>query len=551
MSDFLLSLKKQSLMIGFVLLGLVGYIFCFNAGLFFVHISMSIQTSLICISSYFSLAFISVRKFNFENGNYKSSVYPILWSFLFILISLIISFLFYDYSYDGQTYHGEAIIQLAKGWNPNVKYIQGDDIITLVINHFAKASWINGAFFYLLTGNFECAKATNVILIFSNFFIALPFFSKWVKSNWAILISLLLALNPITLNMYLSNMLDCQAANLIFIFFILVFMRYLDEKAVPLIIIAVPIIYSVNLKFTWVGYYLVFIFFFLLFIIIIKQFKIKRKLVAGVCIFFTMGILFFGYNTYVKNTIEFGHPFYPFKGKENIGKHTTVDALEYRSGNKIINFIKSNFASTTFSEAYVKPLHYKIPFSFSRYEIERYAFAGVMIGGFGVWYSGILVVSLLLLLWLTIKKIGGKKALFVLYFITGVIVISVLINPLSYIARYIPQYYLIPILIFVFYLKHTAFNKKFALLFASLLVINSSLIMGYTAYNIVVTQKIRSQIKSLKKSQKPVLVNFGMQTAKRAIFKDNKINYVEVNSFKENLVPDTIFRSEVAYYIEK
>ncbi len=551
MSDFYLSLKKQSLLIGFVLIGLVGYIFCFNAGLFFVHISMSIQTSLICIFSYFLLAFMAIQKFNFENVNYKSSVYPILWSFFSVLISVIISFLFYDYSYDGQTYHGEAIIQFAKGWNPNDKYLPGDDIITLVMNHFAKASWINGAFFYLLTGNFECAKATNIILVFANFFIAVPFFSKWVKSNWAILVSLLFALNPITLNMYLSNMLDSQAANMVFIFFILVFMRCMDEKAVPLIIIAVPIIYSVNLKFTWVGYYMVFIFFFLLLIIATKQFKNQRKLVAGLCIFFTIGVLFFGYNTYVKNTIEFGHPFYPFKGKENIGKHTTVDALEYRSGNKISNFVKSNFVSTTYSEAYIKPLHYKIPFTVSRYEIERFAFAGVMIGGFGVWYSGILIISVLLLLWLSIKKIGGRRALFIMYFVIGVVLISVLINPLSYIARYIPQYYLIPILIFVYYLKFAAINKRFALLFTLILVINSVFIMGYTAYNVLVTQKSRTQIKTLKKSTGTVFVNFGMQTAKRALFDDNKINYIEVKKFKENIVPDTLFRSEVTYFIQK
>ena len=278
------------------------------------------------------------------------------------------------------------------------------------------------------------------------------------------------------------------------------------------------------------------------------QFKHQWKFVFTLGLFYVAGVLFFGYNTYVRNTLEFEHPFYPFKGKANIGQHTTVDALDYREGNKILNFVKSQFASTTFSEAYTKPLQYKWPFTVSKYEIERYAFAGVMIGGFGVWYSVVVLLSIFLLLWLTIKKVGGKQKLITLYFFIIMIMASVLINPLSYIARYNPQYYLIPFAILMFYIKYAKANKWFLNFFVVVITINSLFILGYTAYNIVVTKKIQHQVEELKKSKGPVMVNFGIQTAKKALFNDNRIKFIEVKNF-QNIKPDTIFRSEVTYHI--
>jgi hypothetical protein len=64
----------------------------------------------------------------------------------------------------------------------------------------------------------------------ANFFIATTFLRKKEFSNsLTIIISLLLACNPIWLNMYLSNMLDSQVANCTFIFAILTIL-FIEEK---------------------------------------------------------------------------------------------------------------------------------------------------------------------------------------------------------------------------------------------------------------------------------------------------------------------------------
>jgi hypothetical protein len=106
-----------------------------------------------------------------------------------------------------------------------------------------------------------------------------------------------------------------------------------------------------------------------------------------------------------------------------------------QTGNTILNFIKSNFAATNFNQAYTQHLNYKIPFSVSRYELERYAFAGVMIGGFGVWFSGVLLISIALLFYIMIRRKNEIfKTDFQYYFFLIVVFASVVINPYCYIA---------------------------------------------------------------------------------------------------------------------
>src|SRR5260221_5585516 len=171
--------------------------------------------------------------------------------------------------------------------------------------------------------------------------------------------------------------------------------------------------------------------------------------------------------------------------------------------------MKSIFAATTYNQAYTQHLTYTIPFTFSKYELERFAFAGVMIGGCGVWFSGVIVISLLMLIWLSfINRRKIFKEYFPVYFFIGVILISILINPYAYIARYVPQYYLIPFaVLLLWWFTYRKRGLIFYLLIA-VLIINSFLISGYTYYKLVVSEKVKEQLKEIKKKNKTVLVNF-------------------------------------------
>lgn len=543
--------RIQLLQVGLLLAGWIGFIYTVTTILFFFHVGLSIYSCWGINFSYTLLAIYYLLKTK-QVRVYSAVIYPLFLSIILIGLVLFVSNWFIDYSYDGQSYHGEAIIQIYNGWNPNYNHIPGNDIISLVINHFSKASWVTGGFFYKLTGSFECAKAANIIWMMANFCIAFYLFTKWFNNNYlSIILSMLLACNPVWLNMYLGNMLDCQVSNTIYIFILLLIITIAEKKFFLIPFLYLVIVYSTNLKFTVVGYNIIFIASVIFFLLIRKIFSDYRPLVIHLCMAIFVAVAIIGYQTYTKNTIEHGHPFYPFKGENHLNDSVSVLAMDYKKGNSVINFIKSNFAATTYNQAYTQHLKYKIPFKVRRYELERFAFAGVMIGGFGVWFSGVIVISLLMLIWLSFINRGKIfKEYFPVYFFIGVILVSVLVNPYAYIARYVPQYYLIPFAVLL--LWWFTYGKKGIIfyLLIGVIVINSLLISGYTYYNTIVSRKVKRQLTEIKAKNKPVLVNFRAHTSKRALFREYGIPYRKVDSFPNNIIPDTIFRSEVVYSLE-
>jgi hypothetical protein len=543
--------RIKLLQVGLLLAGWISFIYTTTTILFFFRIGLSIYSCWGINLAYILFAIYYLFKTK-QAQDYLTVVYLLFSVIVLIGVALFVSNWFIDYSYDGQSYHGEAIIQINNGWNPDYDHIPGNDIVSLVINHFSKASWITGGFLYKLTGRFECAKASNIIWMMANFCIAFYLFKKWFDNNFlSIILSSLIACNPVWLNMYLGNMLDSQVANTIYIFILLLIITISEKKLFLILFLYLVIIYSTNLKFTVVGYNIIFIAATILFLLIRKIFFQYKVLVIHLCIAMFAAIVVIGYQTYMKNTIEHGHPFYPFKGKNHLNDSVSVLAIDYKEGNSIINFVKSNFAATTYNQAYTQHLKYKIPFAVSRYELERFAFAGVMIGGFGVWFSGVIVISLLMLIWLSfINRRKIFKEYFPIYFFIGVILVSILINSYAYIARYVPQYYLIPFAVLLLW-EFTYRKKGFVFcLLITVMIINSLLIMGYTYYNIVVSKKVKQQMTEIKAKNKTVLVNFRVHTSKRALFGEYGIPYRSVDSINNNIIPDTIFRSDVIYGFE-
>src|SRR5262249_32195795 len=96
-----------------------------------------------------------------------------------IVGAIIVSGLVYDVSWDGQTYHAEAIIQLANGWNPFRQASPDGVIFPIYMSFFAKGPWILSASIFKFTGVYEQGKAFHLILIFACLMIALATFSSF------------------------------------------------------------------------------------------------------------------------------------------------------------------------------------------------------------------------------------------------------------------------------------------------------------------------------------------------------------------------------------
>src|SRR5260221_2991097 len=296
--------RIKPLQAGLLLAGWIGFIYTAVTILFFFHASLSIYSCWGINLAYILLAIYYLLKTK-QVQNYSTVVYLLFWCIVLVGLALLVSNWFIDYSFDGQSYHGEAIIQVFNGWNPNYDHIPGNDIVSLVINHFSKASWITGGFLYKLTGSFECAKAANIIWMMANFCIAFYLFAKWVDNDFlCVILSALLACNPVWLNMYLGNMLDCQVSNTIYIIILLLIITISEKKLFLIPILYLAIIYSTNLKFTVVGYNIIFISATILFLLIRKIFFQYKVLVIHLSIAMFVAIVVIGYQTYMKHTIE-------------------------------------------------------------------------------------------------------------------------------------------------------------------------------------------------------------------------------------------------------
>lgn len=522
----------------------IGLTYCFLNIVHYVKISLGFN--IVIAITILDIIVLSIYYWFFNQKIWKE----ILTSFCIIFISFFIASFFYDASYDGQMYHSEAMLKISENWNPIFEHFKEEAILDYVYNHYGKSAWYFGGYLYLLVGYFDSVKGINLVWMIM-VIAASIYFVHLVSNNkvLSIIIGLAVGFNPVFLNLYLSNLIDLQlGASLILLIIYLLIYLLTNEKKLLLPIFLITI-YLVNLKFTALVFVILLLFSLVLFFLLNKKLKEKKVLPIILVLAIASSVTLFGYHTYINNYKFHGHVFYPMYGKKDstVTKAGMVEAMEYKTGNRVFNIVKSHFARTTFSESYTKPLKYKLPFLFNKYELERYAFAGVMIGGFGVWFSSVFLFSFLILLYLFLKKSFMHVQRKVIIYLVGAIGASVYIFPLWYIARYVPHYYLIPVIAL-----YVAFHFRRKIIFYLLLfimIVNLGSVMGYTYYNIMVISKRKIQLEKLKNNQSPVLVNYFNHRGVRVFFKDNGIKVRETDTFLKEFPLDTLYGSNVKYQI--
>ena len=126
-------------------------------------------------------------------------------------LALFIGFSFADDSCDGQGYHGTGMLQLLEGWNPIREPGRADAPQSLqreVMIHYAKGPWVSAAALCELVGKVEAGKAATLLAMAACFFLALHAGLRYSRLGPAklLILSVLVALNPISLNQCLTFM---------------------------------------------------------------------------------------------------------------------------------------------------------------------------------------------------------------------------------------------------------------------------------------------------------------------------------------------------------
>ncbi len=543
---------KNFVTVGFLagLLGLlfVSSLFVVPSYLFFHHLSISpwvFYLSLaVAIGSWLPVALLY--------GNTQMAGKAFLFFLIALTASLALSLFYFDVSYDGQAYHQEAVIQLARGWNPVYETlhsgIESEKWSFLWNNHYPKAAEISEACFYKLAGRIESGKTINFLMIFSSFWIFLFALVglRAIRLRWAALLSSLAALNPVVICQSATFYLDgVQASFFLCLCALLCIFYFKPNKFLGVALIAASL-YFINTKFTAVLTFGILAAGFLAAAIFNQNRQVFKKALWIFVLSFVVGIFVTGYNPYVKNYLQKGHPFYPLMGEEKIDIMKGDRPFKLYPMNSVERFLVSLFSESTIQMDSVK---IKISFFMKREEAAAFFYPDVRLAGFGPLFGGVFILTLALLIG-GLKKFIQRKVFWILIFF---VFVSVFLNPEAWWLRYVSQFWLVPVLaLFIsFSGRQTPVEKYLAIGTAFFMVLNVLLVaIPYVYGQTKASHAVRWELRELSREAGPIKVNFNLFRSNRVRLEEYSIPYEEVRESPKG-APVSFVGSEAKMWMNK
>ncbi len=393
------------------------------------------------------------------------SLYPyiaLLLPIILIIFTTHINGKIYDYTWDGNSYHKATIGMMMEGWNPLYEYMEdfdASDSTEIYVksssylwgNHYAKASHIFAACIGSLTGNVESGKCLNILSIISLFCFVFSFLlNKKEKIMFPFLFSCCLITCTTIGSQFLTNYVDLLVYLYLFMiiysFFLFEYGNMFENKLESFLVYFMSLIIMVNIKFSafgyaglfCLGYYLWYIYRIFKKKIDISFFK-KFTIISFIAVLISVFVV--GLSVYPKNLLEKGHPFYPLMGENKVDIMTANQPAYFVDKSSIEKFAIATFSKVdNISAASGLEATYKIPFSISKSEIAVLSNCDVRISGNGIFFSGILIISSVVLLVALFKLFKSDKKLFAMFVIPLIITILMIIFlEESWWARYFPQ----------------------------------------------------------------------------------------------------------------
>ncbi len=441
-------------------------------------------------------------------------------------IAIAMSAWCYDISWDGQAYHAEAVLRLASGWNPFHRELPDSVLYDEILNHFPRAAWISAACVYNVTGILETGKAFNFIVLATCFTLALGTTILVLQLDLpkAVTVSLLLTFNPVNISQLFTFYVDGQVGALMTAL-VCLFLLYpvIPRPVIPITLVACIAIVS-NVKVTGLIYCLLLSAG--LFVRLLTKSEVRVKALAPyflLAFFLAAGLV--GFNPYVTNFIRYHNPFYPAIGPEQGSswiRDSTPDTFFER--NRLEKLCRSLYSES--SNERNKPAQLKLPFACSNSEIHCFNDPDTRIGGFGPLFGAALLLSFAIpvITWRTRRKDTIQAILLLL-----LVLVTVLVNPECWWARYVPQLWAVPVILVALGMAGSPLSGRVsALLVALILAVNSCLI-GYVATTFCYrqTEDLRTQLQDL--SDRGVLfdADLGPFPSNRARLKETGLQFRE------------------------
>ena len=522
------------------------YVLSFTGFLF--HLSINKFYPIIGIISGLSVLTLLSNKSHF---NVKSTVLSVAVFSAVLILSYKLSGVFYDCSWDGRTYHQGAVILFGNGWNPVYDNIR--EFITNVLGRpwDIHEEWIIGypkfveiiqANIFVLTGKIEYSKMFNFILMFMVFGYSIYLLNKYNFANKFLkfLITFLIVVNPVCIAQMFTFYVDLH----VYLFFVLLLLSILDTETdkntniLALTVIFMSSVCLINIKLSGIFYVVLLLSVYTVYLLIRKNFSVIRYLrtiIFGILIF---GILS-GINPYFTNIISHRHPLYPLVGtnKTEFMDVNTPDIIRNS------NYVKRIFISV-FSEVDNNvngEMKIKLPFTIHNRELTSLKFSDTRLSGFGIFWSGILLLTLLMTLFIRFNSSEEKNISLLIF---SLLFVSFITNPYNWWPRYVPHFWLVPVFVLILVLlKPNKFKKCMVNLILVLIFLNLWIqFVQVLKFNIAYKNSLDKTCRMLDNSGKNILIYNPFDFAFPEVLKEKGIdvkfadeNYY--NSHKSNFYP--------------
>lgn len=455
-----------------------------------------------------------------------------------VLLPLLVGIpasLIYDYSVDGQTYHLEMVIQLADGWLPHYEEREALGSLSVYMNHFPAGIAVVRAIDYLLTDKIESSKVYNLTILLSSWLLVLgmlfryfPGFSK----RQSIILSLAAAFNPVSLSQLPTYYIDGIISSLLTILLLVMLLPDKENHFLQKLILLPVICLLAASKFTGLVFAVLIPILILSVRFLMDQRLSMIKSLSYLCFCWVIMAATTSH-PYLTNFRDHRHPFYPIYGPDavNISKiFEESRPINFNSMNRYERLFFSIFSEMgqQCTLATTEPASLKSPFIFD-YKKERLVAVNpdIRVAGWGPYFGLALIISCVIFILALMKDV--RQAMLMLS-ISGVILITGLLNAEAWWARFTPHFWLIPIFIcaLAWRIPSSRCIRIIANLCMAVCIVNI-LILGTLrcAGTWRVNKRIYRQIEMVRNLSQPVNVLYNIIRSSRIRFQENEISTVE------------------------
>ncbi len=523
-NQFLFLLGSVNIFLIFSILVLTGITFALGGSISQIQFFLALISTV--IYSFFA------AKVYYPKTVTTAAITLLLYSSIIFVVCAITSSQFYDLSYDGQSYHQDIIIRLAEGWNPFYQHITNDQSrIAGILNYYPKAAEIYSAAVFKITNSIEVSKLFQFFLMFTSFCFTFSVLLslKRINNFLAFLISLLLVLNPVGLIQVFSFYIDGQVYQLLLSLISLSIILFTSKKSFTLIPLFSLLVILVDIKITGMVYAGLFILVLLIYSWYSEKIHFFAKVLMTITFAFIVALIFLGFNPFVTNTFYYGHPLHPALGKKSLDYVEINGPQNYQHKNSLYLLFHSLFSESDFLKGPNKNARLKPLLMITEREKMAFTSTDPIEGGFGplLGPATILTFFIFLLSWFYKREKLVKVSLI----IASVILISCLINSASFYARFIPQFWIIPVLaVLVGFSLPSLLTRALALMLILILAVNIVIVTSINwSTNYENSLQLRNQLKQIAKASEDntLLINYGLFESNRIRFREAGVNFVE------------------------